>query len=184
MKIMFISDIHGVDSTLEQVLDIAKEICPAKIAILGDVLYHGPRNGVPEFYNPQKVAELLNANKKQFIAVRGNCDTEVDQMMLTFPILARNAHIMLEDGATFFLTHGHIWDESNFEKIFDGNAILVHGHTHLPVNKHTEKGFRVFNPGSISLPKGGHPRTFGLYDTETHELTIRLLDDWNTIYNP
>ena len=142
MKIMFISDIHGVDSTLEQALEIAKELQPTKIAILGDVLYHGPRNGVPPSYNPQRVAELLNANKQQFIAVRGNCDTEVDQMMLTFPILARNAHIMLEDGTTFFLTHGHIWDESNFEKIFDGNAILVHGHTHLPVNKHTEKGFR------------------------------------------
>lgn len=181
---MFISDIHGVISTLEQVLVVANEICPSRIAILGDVLYHGPRNGVPEFYNPQKVAEVLNANKKHFIAVRGNCDTEVDQMMLTFPILARNAHIMLENGTTFFLTHGHIWNESNFEDIFDGNAILVHGHTHLPVNKLSEKGFRVFNPGSISLPKGGHPRTFGLYDSETHKLTIRLLDDWNTIYNP
>ena len=164
MKIMFISDIHGVDSTLEQVLNIAKEINPTKIAILGDVLYHGPRNGVPEFYNPQRVAELLNANKNQLISVRGNCDTEVDQMMLSFPVLARSAHIMLEDGATFFLTHGHIWGESNFEKIFDGNAILVHGHTHLPVNKLSEKGFRVFNPGSISLPKGGNPKTYMIYE--------------------
>ena len=102
MKIMFISDIHGVDSTLEKVLEIAGQISPAKIAVLGDVLYHGPRNGVPEFYNPQKVAELLNSNKKQFVVVRGNCDTEVDQMMLSFPILARSAHIMLEDGTVFF----------------------------------------------------------------------------------
>lgn len=184
MKIMFISDIHGVDSTLEQALEIAKELQPTKIAILGDVLYHGPRNGVPPSYNPQRVAELLNANKQQLIAVRGNCDTEVDQMMLTFPILARSAHIMLDDKSSFFLTHGHIWNETNFEQIFDGNAILVHGHTHLPVNKISEKGFRVFNPGSISLPKGGHPRTFGLYDTTTSDLSIRLLDDWKTIYTP
>lgn len=162
MRILFISDIHGVPATLEAALAAGDSLGFDKIALLGDVMYHGPRNGVPNFYDPVKVAELLNARKDSIVAVRGNCDAEVDQMMLEFPIMSDYALLDAGD-ETFFLTHGHIWNECHLPPLGAG-TVLAHGHTHIPELKRLDCGVTIFNPGSVSLPKGGTSRSFGYYD--------------------
>jgi len=162
MKIVFFSDIHGVPSALENALAAADALGYDKIALLGDLLYHGPRNGVPNFYDPVKVAQILNRLKDKIVAVRGNCDAEVDQMMVEFPIMSDYATLEA-DGKTFFLTHGHLWNERNPPPSGMGE-ILVHGHTHVPELKALESGLTIFNPGSVSLPKGGSSRSFGYFD--------------------
>lgn len=162
MRIAFISDIHGVPSALKAALDVADSIGYDKIVLLGDLLYHGPRNGVPNFYDPVKVAEILNARKDSIIAVRGNCDAEVDQMMVEFPIMQDYA-ILDADGHKFFLTHGHLYNEYKLPPEGMGD-ILVHGHTHIPELLELKCGVTIFNPGSVSLPKGGSSRSFGYFD--------------------
>jgi putative phosphoesterase len=162
MKILFLSDIHGVPSTLEQALAAAEPLAYDRIVLLGDLLYHGPRNGVPNFYDPVKVVSILNSLKDRITAVRGNCDAEVDQMMFEFPMMADYA-ILETQKDTFFLTHGHLWNEFKLPPIGMG-TILAHGHTHVPELKKLECGLTVFNPGSISLPKGGSSKSFGFYD--------------------
>lgn len=162
MRLLFVSDVHGVPSTLEAALAAGEKLGYDRLVLLGDLLYHGPRNGVPNFYDPVRVAEILNALKDRIVAVRGNCDAEVDQMMLTFPIMADYA--LVEAGnETFFCTHGHLWNEEKLPPLGMG-TVLVHGHTHVPVNKTLACGLRLFNPGSISLPKGGSSRMFGYFD--------------------
>ena len=162
MRILFLSDIHGVPSTLEAALESAATLGYDKIVLLGDLLYHGPRNGVPDFYDPVKVAQMLNLRKDKIIAVRGNCDAEVDQMMCEFPMMSDYA--VLEAGTeTFFLTHGHLWNEYKLPPVGIG-TVLAHGHTHIPELKTLECGMKIFNPGSISLPKGGTNRSFGYFD--------------------
>ena len=173
MKILFISDIHGVPGTLEKVFKHAENLKPDQIVLLGDALYHGPRNGVPGFYDPPKVVEMLNARKEQIIAVRGNCDAEVDQMLLQFPIMADFSELVTEN-KRFFLTHGHLWNANNLPPVPAG-TVLCHGHTHLLVLETLDNGITIFNPGSISLPKGGNPQTFGFFDGEN--LSVRRLDD-------
>lgn len=162
MRILFISDIHGVPSTLTAALEKAGALGYDKIAILGDVLYHGPRNGVPDFYDPVKVAAILNPLKEKIVAVRGNCDAEVDQMMLEFPMMD-DYKVLEADGKKFFLTHGHLFNEYKIPPL--GMAdILVHGHTHVSELKTLDCGLTIFNPGSISLPKAAQPRRFGFWD--------------------
>ena len=164
MKLLFLSDIHGVPSTLEAALEMAENLEYDRICILGDVLYHGPRNGVPHFYDPVEVARMLNARKDRIVAVRGNCDAEVDQVMLEFPMMSDYA--VLEAGSeTFFLTHGHLWNENRLPPLGMG-TVLAHGHTHIPELKRLECGLTIFNPGSVSLPKGGSARSFGYFDGE------------------
>ena len=162
MKILFASDIHGVPSTLEALLRQAEALSPDRIVLLGDLLYHGPRNGVPDFYDPPKVAAILNSRKDDIVAVRGNCDTEVDQMMLEFPMLGDYAELDA-DGTRFFLTHGHRWNEYNLPPLGTG-SVIAHGHTHIPMLRELPSGITIFNPGSISLPKGPEGRTFGFWD--------------------
>lgn len=162
MRIVFISDIHGVPSTLEAALASAESLGYDKIALLGDLLYHGPRNGVPNFYDPVAVAKRLNGLKDRIVAVRGNCDAEVDQMMVEFPIMSDYA-LLEADGVTFFLTHGHRWNERNLPPLGMG-TVLANGHTHIPELKKLSCGMTIFNPGSISLPKGGSARSFGYFD--------------------
>ena len=162
MKVLFISDIHGVPSTLDMALSVAESLKWDKLVLLGDLLYHGPRNGVPNFYDPVKVAKILNGYKDRIIAVRGNCDAEVDQMMLEFPCMQDYA--LLDAGKEqLFLTHGHLFNEFKLPPVGIGTA-LCHGHTHIPENKVLRCGMRIFNPGSISLPKGGSSRSFGFFD--------------------
>lgn len=162
MRIAFLSDIHGVPSTLEAALQKADALGYDKLVLLGDLLYHGPRNGVPSFYDPIKVVELLNARADSIVAVRGNCDAEVDQMMVEFPIM-EDYKILDAGNKKFFLTHGHLWNEYKIPPIGIAD-VLAHGHTHIPDLKTLECGLQIFNPGSVSLPKGGSGRSIGYYD--------------------
>ena len=165
MKILFLSDIHGVPSTLEQALAAAEPLGYDRIVLLGDLLYHGPRNGVPDFYDPVKVVAILNGLKEKIVAVRGNCDAEVDQMMFEFPMMGDYA-ILETEKEKFFLTHGHLWNESRLPPTGTG-TVLAHGHTHVPELKKLDCGLTIFNPGSVSLPKGGSARSFGYFDGST-----------------
>jgi len=166
MRVLFLSDVHGVPSALESALKVGESLGYDKLVLLGDLLYHGPRNGVPNFYDPEKVVAMLNPLKDRIIAVRGNCDAEVDQMLLDFPIMGDYA-VLDAGGEMFFLTHGHIWNEFRLPPLGMG-TVLAHGHTHVPELKKLECGLTVFNPGSVALPKGGSSRSFGYYDG--HEL--------------
>ena len=160
MKIGIISDTHG--SAGCWAMAWKNFFCNTDLIFhAGDILYHGPRNPLPDEYAPAEVAAMLNALTVPITAVRGNCDAEVDQMMLDFPIMADFSQIF--DGARqFFLTHGHLWNEDNLPNVPEG-SVLAHGHTHIPV-LHKVNGITVFNPGSISLPKRNLPPTFGFYD--------------------
>ena len=165
MKLLFLSDIHGVPSTLEAAFAAASTLGYDKIVLLGDLLYHGPRNGVPDLYDPVKVAQMLNLRKDKIVAVRGTCDAEVDQMMFDFPMMSDYA--VLEAGTeTFFLTHGHLYNEFKLPPVGIG-TVLAHGHTHIPELKKLDVGMTIFNPGSISLPKGGSSRSVGYFDGKT-----------------
>lgn len=180
MKLLFFSDIHGVYGALAKLFEQADRLRADQLIFLGDALYHGPRNGVPDKYDAAQTADLLNTRKDRILAVRGNCDSEVDQMMLDFPVMADFSEV-LTDPHRFFLTHGHIWNENHLPPIPPG-TILAHGHTHVPVNKTLDNGIRIFNPGSISLPKMNFPPTFGFYDGES--LAIYNLADGKRLGEP
>ena len=168
MRALIISDIHGA---LEPVLKTEKLAEKADLVIcLGDVLYHGPRNDLPSSYNPKAVIPVMNSLSTKIIAVRGNCDAEVDQMVLSFPILSTTALVHI-DGYTLTLSHGHIYSESQLPP---GAEIFLYGHTHIPVAK-KENGIIIFNPGSVSIPKGGYSASYGLY--EEGMLSVRRLED-------
>lgn len=163
MRIVFFSDIHGVPSTLWQLLRHADALKAERLVLCGDVLYHGPRNGVPYRYEPNEVVELLNARKDNIVAVRGNCDCEVDQMLLKFPMMADYSEI-ISDRIRFFVTHGHMWNANNLPTIPSG-SVLVHGHTHVyELRRLDASGIILMNPGSISLPKQNAVRSFGFFD--------------------
>ena len=161
MKILFFSDVHGSPESLSLVENQMDRLKPELLVLLGDVLYHGPRNILRKDYAPQKVVSMLNPWKEHLIAVRGNCDCEVDQMLLEFPILSDYA-TLLEGGRRFFLTHGHHWNPGNPPPLERG-SVLACGHTHIPELKTLENGLISFNPGSTSLPKGGFDPSYGFY---------------------
>lgn len=147
---MIASDIHGSEYYCKRLLDAYRRECAGRLFLLGDILYHGPRNDLPREYNPKSVIGLLNAMKNDILCVRGNCDSEVDQMVLEFPILADYAILSLGD-RMIFATHGHIFNEKNLPPLHEGD-ILLNGHTHVP--KCTEHGNYIYmNPGSVSIPK-------------------------------
>jgi putative phosphoesterase len=166
MKLMFASDIHGSASAMEAILRQYKLEGAQRLVLLGDLLYHGPRNDLPDQYNPKAVTAMLNENKSELLCVRGNCDAEVDQMMFEFPMMSDYA-IVDAGNEVFFCTHGHLWNERCLPPIGMG-SVLVHGHTHIPESKRLAPSLALFNPGSVSLPKGGSSRSFGYYDG--HEL--------------
>lgn len=170
MGLMFISDIHGSEQYISLMIEKIEEMAPEKIILLGDALYHGPRNPLPAAYNPKAVADLLNQYKQKIIAVRGNCDSEVDQMMIEYPMMAEYSHLFI-DGLTFYITHGHHLE--SMEGVLANGEIWVQGHTHVPVASVKGNGYFI-NPGSITLPKENHPRTFGWY--ENHRFTIYKLE--------
>ncbi len=152
MKIMIASDIHGSDYYCEKMIEAFNREGAEKLLLLGDILYHGPRNDLPQGYAPKSVIERLNAMKDKILAVRGNCDTEVDQMVLCFPILADYC-ILYVGGKMVYSTHGHNFNCEKLPPLQKGD-ILLHGHTHVP--KCEDKGeFIYMNPGSVSLPKKG-----------------------------
>lgn len=162
MKLFFVSDLHGSLPATELALNKYKVSGANCLVILGDVLNHGPRNPVPAGYQPAEVAKLLNEYCSEIIAVRGNCDSEVDQMLLDFPMLEAYSWVLLEDGARLFLTHGHIYNGENRPSLRVGD-VIVHGHTHLPVAEKSGDHF-IYNPGSITFPKGGNVPSYGLYE--------------------
>ncbi|MCI9360833.1 MAG: phosphodiesterase [Hungatella sp.] len=164
MKYMFASDIHGSAYYCRKTLEVFQNSGAKRLILLGDILYHGPRNDLPQEYDPKKVTAMLNEYKDRIYAVRGNCDAEIDQMVLEFPIMADYALLEL-NGKTFYATHGHVYYEEALPPMQPGD-VLVHGHTHLPVAEAMGDYF-VLNPGSVSLPKGGNPNSYGILDGET-----------------
>ena len=150
MKILIASDIHGSAYWCEKLLLAYKNENADKLLLLGDILYHGPRNDLPKDYDPKKVIELLSPLKDQILCVRGNCDTEVDQMVLPFPIFAEYA-LLSVDGVTIYATHGHKFGKDNPPPISQGDILLC-GHTHVADDCDCD-GFRYINPGSVSIPK-------------------------------
>ena len=172
MKLFIISDIHGSLYYLKKVMEIFEKENYDKLVILGDELYHGPRNPLPKDYSPKEVIEILNKYKDKIIAVRGNCDSEVDQMVLSYPIMSDYSMIYLRNKRVF-LTHGHIYNIDNPLPMSEGD-ILLYGHFHIPmIEKKDERYF--FNPGSISLPKNNSNHSFALLD-ET-KFQIKDLDE-------
>ncbi len=172
MKLLICSDIHGDLESCEKVLSAFKAEGAEKLVILGDILYHGPRNDLPKTYNPKAVIALLNQYRESIIAVRGNCDTEVDQMVLSFPILADYTHIFV-DGLTVFATHGHNFNTEKMPPLRKGE-ILLHGHTHVPVFYDFGNENTYINPGSVALPKEENPRTYLVY--ENRIFTLKTID--------
>lgn len=172
MKLLICSDLHGDFDAAIATLEAFKSEGADKILILGDILYHGPRNDLPNGYAPKKVIELLNASKEAILSVRGNCDTEVDQMVLSFPILADYAFLEL-DGLSIFATHGHHHNTATPPPLRRGE-ILLHGHTHvLGITPFGDENFYI-NPGSVSLPKENNPKTYMIYENRT--FTIKTFD--------
>jgi len=167
MKIFFISDIHGSLYYLEKALKLYKEEGANFIVVLGDALYHGPRNPLPEQYNPQAVAGLLNQYKNKIIAIRGNCDSEVDQMLIEYPMMS-DYSIILYNNRRLFLTHGHIYNEDNLPNLSE-NDVLIHGHTHVPVAK-KHNNIYVLNPGSVTLPKENNPNSYAILEDNIFQI--------------
>jgi len=165
MKILFASDIHGRLERAERLAQLIAEENPERILLLGDYLYNGPRNGVPEDYDPMQVSLILNRFADKIIGVRGNCDSRIDDELLHFP-LADNRRFVL-DGLEFDLYHGDPFSLKGLAP--HPGAVLVSGHTHLYVLK-KENGFIFLNPGSISFPKGGNPATYGLFSDKIFEI--------------
>ena len=152
MKLMIASDIHGSARWCARMLEAWRaEGCP-RLLLLGDLLYHGPRNDLPDDYAPKRVIELLNDVRTHLLCVRGNCEAEVDQMVLSFPVMADYCVLPLTD-RILYATHGHVHGETNPPPLQPGDVLLC-GHTHVPAF-HRRETFTYVNPGSVSIPKSG-----------------------------
>ena len=182
MRLLIASDIHGDFDSAQKVIDaFNREKCD-KLLLLGDILYHGPRNDLPSTYNPKAVITLLNSYKNIILCVRGNCDTEVDQMVLEFPVLADYA-LLSFDGVTIFATHGHKFNTAQIPPLNSGD-VLLHGHTHIQACTTFGDNNYYINPGSVALPKENNPRTYMTY--EACEFTLKDLDGniiWSKVIN-
>ena len=152
MKLLIASDIHGSAYWCRKLIDLAEKEQPDKLILLGDLLYHGPRNDLPRDYAPKQVIPMLSDWKEKIIAVRGNCEAEVDQMVLPFPCMADFAQLLV-DGNILYLTHGHHHSPDDLPPLPQG-SIFLSGHTHVKLDKMVD-GIRCLNPGSVSIPKDG-----------------------------
>lgn len=161
MKLMFASDLHGSSGACRAMLSRFEQEGAQTLCLLGDLLYHGPRNPLPPDYDPKTVANLLNNVKPKILCIRGNCDAEVDQMLLEFPITADYAALWL-NGTRAYMTHGHVFGPDHLPPLLPGDTLLS-GHTHIPA-RNTEGGILMLNPGSVTFPKGGFPPTYLLYE--------------------
>ena len=175
MKILFISDIHGSVFYLKKAMEVFQRENPDYMVILGDELYHGARNPLPPEYNPKEAAALLNGYAEKIIAIRGNCDSEVDEMVLDYPIMSTYSTLLWEN-RRIFLTHGHIYNEDKLPKLRAGD-VFAYGHTHIP-KAEKRGGVYVFNPGSITFPKENHPNTYGMLEGEM----LKVIDFNGNIY--
>ncbi|MDD6919614.1 MAG: phosphodiesterase [Eubacteriales bacterium] len=170
MKMMIVSDIHGSAYWCRKMIDRYKEEGADRLLILGDILYHGPRNDLPEEYNPKAVIEMLNPLSNEILCVRGNCDSEVDQMVLNFSIMADYSFLNM-DGISVFVTHGHIYNRENLPSLKKGDYLL-NGHFHIPEIVEYDD-YTYLNPGSISIPKGGSDNSYMIF--EDGEFVIKTL---------
>jgi len=157
IKWLIASDIHGSAPCCEKLLEAYRREKADRLLLLGDLLYHGPRNDLPKGYDPKRVSRLLNEQKETIFCVRGNCEAEVDQMVLDFPVLAD--YCLLETaGHMIFATHGHHTNLQTPPALQQGD-VLLHGHTHVPA-KDGSHGFWYLNPGSVSIPKENSPKSY------------------------
>lgn len=164
MKIMIASDIHGSAYYCKLMIDAFMREKADKLLLLGDILYHGPRNDLPKDYAPKEVITLLNEMKDKVLCVRGNCDTEVDQMVLEFPILADYA-VIVQDNHIIYATHGHKFHEENLPPLQSGD-VLLHGHTHVPKCIQHEN-YVYMNPGSVAIPKENSCHSYMIMNGDT-----------------
>ena len=152
MKLLIASDIHGSAYYCGKLMQVMEQEQPDKLLLLGDLLYHGPRNDLPRDYAPKAVIPMLSAHQDKIIAVRGNCDAEVDQMVLPFPCMA-DSHQLDVDGVTFYMAHGHHESPEKLPDLKPGSVFLS-GHTHVKMDE-IRGHIRCINPGSVSIPKDG-----------------------------
>ena len=171
MKLVIASDIHGSAYWCQKLMEEIQKESPDRVILLGDLLYHGPRNDLPRDYAPKQVIPMLSGIREKIAAVRGNCEAEVDQMVLPFPCLADYAEILV-DGRLFHLSHGHHQNPQNLPPLPEGSVFLF-GHTHVKLDK-TVGGIRCLNPGSVSIPKDGS-HSYLIY--ENGEFFFKLLEE-------
>lgn len=182
MKWMIASDLHGSAYYCRKMLEAFEREGADRLFLLGDLLYHGPRNDLPREYAPKEVIPLLNEKKEKLLCVRGNCDAEVDQMVLEFPVLADYA-VLPVGQRLIYVTHGHIYHVKNLPPLSPGD-VLLHGHTHVPAWTEFGQGNLYLNPGSVSIPKENSPHSYMTLEENTmqwkelessavfHELTL------------
>ena len=182
MKWMIASDLHGSAYYCRKMLEAFEREGADRLFLLGDLLYHGPRNDLPREYAPKEVIPLLNGKKEKLLCVRGNCDAEVDQMVLEFPVLADYAVLPVVQ-RLIYATHGHIYHVKNLPPLAPGD-VLLHGHTHVPAWTEFGQGNLYLNPGSVSIPKENSPHSYMTLEGNTmqwkelessavfHELTL------------
>ena len=182
MRFLIASDLHGDLQAAKKLIDVLEREGAERLLLLGDILYHGPRNDLPVGYDPKGVIALLNQRKKQILAVRGNCDTEVDQMVLDFPILADYAVMVLPNGGLAYLTHGHKFHEQTPPPLQERD-VLLHGHSHVAGITVCSGGQPCLNPGSVSIPKQNTPPSYIILDDAGFSLR-RLEDGVETAFLP
>ena len=181
MKYLVFSDIHGSESFCQKAISFFEIFNCDKILILGDILYHGPRNPLPQGHNPKGVIDILNSYSDKIFCCRGNCDAEVDQMVLNFQVLSDFVHLF-DNGLEIFCSHGHIYapllhdgkkpagcETASKSPNLQNPSVFFYGHTHVSVLEKNQAGITVCNPGSISLPKGGTEPGFAVMETKNHE---------------
>ncbi len=181
MKVLIASDLHGDEIAARDLLDAYRREGAERLVLLGDILYHGPRNDLPEGYRPKGVIALLNAMAHEIIAVCGNCDAEVDGMVLDFALTDEWRTLPLPYG-TAYLTHGHHYDEERPLPMMGETDVLVHGHSHVAGVTRCVTGQYCINPGSLSIPKNGTPPSYIILENGTFSLR-RLVDgtEWAKI---
>ncbi len=182
MKLFAISDIHGSIGALERAVSAFTTEKADILVICGDYLNHGPRNPVPSDYAPQKVANLLNSLSSSIVAVRGNCDSEVDQMLITFPCLTPYTTIVLPNCQRVFIHHGHLHTAESLAETLPDRTIILSGHTHIPVNETItiqDHHYTVCNPGSITFPKADSKPGYLLI--EAAENTAEAAVTWHAL---
>ena len=172
MKLLIISDIHGIKTNLNKIREVyLKEHCD-KLVVLGDLYYIGPRNSMIPGYDIQEVKNFLESFKENLICLTGNCDSIIDKQISDFPMIPELEYLPIDDLNLYF-THGHIYNIDNHNK-FSENSILIYGHLHIPFIKKQENKY-FMNPGSISLPKDGNLPTYMIY--ENRKFTIYNIED-------
>lgn len=162
MKRIIASDIHGSALYCGRLIEHIRAERADGLILLGDILYHGPRNALPDGYDPKAVADMLNALECRVVCVRGNCDSEVDQMLLKFPIMATYALMDIGESVVY-MTHGHVNGREDPPRLRRGDVLLC-GHTHIPADEMLPCGIKYVNPGSVAIPKGGSERGYILLE--------------------